>query len=114
MLRPGGTVLTFQDPLWYPRQSKLAAVLSWGSYFVWRLGQGELRRGLRTRWRRLRRIYDESEPADMVEYHVVRQGVDESALLDLFSARFTDVEMDTYFSTPMPALQSFGGRHLSR
>jgi 2-polyprenyl-6-hydroxyphenyl methylase / 3-demethylubiquinone-9 3-methyltransferase len=111
VLRPGGIVLTFQDPLWYPRQTKLATMLSWGSYFVWRLGQGELRRGLRTRWRRLRRIYDESEPADMVEYHVVRQGVDESALLDLFSARFTDVKTDTYFSTPMPALQSLGARY---
>lgn len=110
VLRPEGIVLTFQDPLWYARQSKLATMLSWGSYFVWRLGQGELRRGLRTRWRRLRRIYDESEPADMVEYHVVRKGVDESALLDLFGARFADVELDTYFSTPMPALQSFGAR----
>jgi SAM-dependent methyltransferase len=110
VLRPEGIVLTFQDPLWYARQSKLATMLSWGSYFVWRLGQGELRRGLRTRWRRLRRIYDESEPADMVEYHVVRKGVDESALLDLFGARFAAVELDTYFSTPMPALQSFGAR----
>jgi SAM-dependent methyltransferase len=113
-LHPGGIVLTFQDPLWYPRQSKLATALSWGSYFVWRLGQGEFRRGLRTRWRRLRRIYDESEPADMVEYHVVRQGVDESALLDLFSDRFNDVKLDTYFSTPMPALQSFGARYFPR
>jgi SAM-dependent methyltransferase len=111
VLRPEGIVLTSQDPLWYPRQSKLTTMLSWGSYFVWRLGQGELRRGLRTRWRRLRRIYDDSEPADMVEYHVVRKGVDESVLLDFFGTRFTDVKLDTYFSTPMPALQSFGARY---
>jgi SAM-dependent methyltransferase len=111
VLRPGGIVLTFQDPLWYPRQSKLATTLSWGSYFAWRLGQGELRRGLRTRWRRLRRIYDESEPADMVEYHVVRQGVDESALLDLFRARFADVELNTYFSTNMPVLHAVGAKY---
>lgn len=110
-LRPGGILLTFQDPLWYPRQSRLAMTLSWGFYFAWRVGQGELRRGLRTRWRRLRRIYDESEPSDMVEYHVVRQGVDESALLDLFRARFTDVELDTYFSTSMPVLQAVGARY---
>ena len=111
VLRPGGIVLTFQDPLWYPRQSRLSTSLTWGSYFVWRAGQGDLRRGLRTRWRRFRRIYDESEPSDMVEYHVVRQGVDESALLDLFRARFTDVELDTYFSTSMPALQAVGAKH---
>lgn len=110
-LAPGGSVLTFQDPLWYPRQSKLAKSLSWGSYFAWRLGQGELRRGLRTRARRLMGIYDESEPSDMVEYHVVRQGVDECALVDLFDARFTDVELSTYFSTAMPVLQAIGAKH---
>jgi SAM-dependent methyltransferase len=112
VLRPGGIVLTNQDPLWYPRQSRRARTLSWGSYFAWRVGRGELRRGLRTRWRRLRRIYDESEPSDMVEYHVVRQGVDECALLDLFRARFTDVELDTYFSsTTFPVLQAIGARY---
>jgi protein-L-isoaspartate O-methyltransferase len=110
-LRAGGIVLVFQDPLWYPRQSRLARTLSWGSYFVWRMGRGDLRRGLKTRWRRMRHIYDESEPSDMVEYHVVRDGVDECALLDLFRARFTDVEIDTYFSTASPILQQIGARY---
>jgi SAM-dependent methyltransferase len=111
VLRPGGIVLIFQDPLWYPRRGRLGRTLTWGCYFAWRLGQGELKRGLRTRWRRLRRIYEESEPSDMVEYHVVRQGVDEDALLDLFRARFTDVELDTYFSTAAPMLQAIGARY---
>jgi SAM-dependent methyltransferase len=111
VLRPGGIILTYQDPLWYPGQSRTARTLTWGSYFTWRLGQGELRRGLKTRWRRLRGVYEESEPSDMVEYHVVRQGVDESALLDLFRTRFADVELDTYFSTPAPSLQAIGEKH---
>jgi SAM-dependent methyltransferase len=111
VLRPEGTILTFQDPLWYPRQSRTARTLTWGSYFAWRLGQGELRRGLSTRWRRLRGIYKEAEPSDMVEYHVVRKGVDEAALLDLFRARFADVELDTYFSTPAATLQAVGEMH---
>jgi SAM-dependent methyltransferase len=111
VLRPGGVILTFQDPLWYPRQGRTARILTWACYFTWRLGQGELKRGLNTRWRRLRRIYEESEPSDMVEYHVVRQGVDEAALLDLFRARFADVELDTYFSTPAPPLQTIGAKH---
>ncbi|MEY8014823.1 class I SAM-dependent methyltransferase [Mycobacterium servetii] len=110
-LRPGGSVLTFQDPLWYPRQGKLSKVLSWGSYFAWRIGQGELKRGVRTRARRLRGIYDESEPSDMVEYHVVRQGVDERALIELLGARFAEVELDAYFSTPLPALQAVGAKY---
>jgi SAM-dependent methyltransferase len=109
VLRPGGIVLTFQDPLWYPRQSKLGRSLSWGSYFAWRITQGQLRRGLKTRWRRFRHVYDESEPSDMVEYHVVRQGVDERALLDVFRARFAAVELNTYFSTALPVLQAIGG-----
>jgi SAM-dependent methyltransferase len=106
VLRPGGTVVTFQDPVWYPRQTRWARGLSWGSYFAWRLTQGEFRRGLATRWRRLRGVYSEAEPADLVEYHVVRQGVDDFALLDLFRARFADVDVDRYFSTQSPPLQT--------
>lgn len=108
VLRAGGAVVTFQDPLWYPRQKRWARALSWGSYFAWRLTQGELRRGLATRWRRLRGSYSESEPSDLVEYHVVRDGVDDSELHDLFQERFVDIEVDRYFSTQSPQLQAFG------
>lgn len=111
VLRPGGAVVTFQDPLWYPRQKRLDRALSWGSYFAWRLTQGELRRGVATRLRRLRGSYSESEPSDLVEYHVVRQGVDDFDLRDLFGERFTDVEIDRYFSTQSPQIQTFGEKH---
>jgi SAM-dependent methyltransferase len=106
VLRPGGTIVTFQDPVWYPRQKRWERALSWGSYFTWRITQGELRRGLATRSRRLRGVYSDSEPSDLVEYHVVRQGVDDFALRDLFRARFADVEVDRYFSTQSPQLQT--------
>lgn len=112
-LRPGGTVVTFQDPLWYPRQKSWQRALSSGAYFAWRVTQGELRRGLATRWRRLRRVYSESEPADLVEYHVVRQGVDDLALLDLFSTRFAEVEVDRYFSTQSAHLQAVCQKYLA-
>jgi 2-polyprenyl-3-methyl-5-hydroxy-6-metoxy-1,4-benzoquinol methylase len=108
LLRSGGTVVTFQDPVWYPRQKRWERALTWGAYFAWRGTQGELRRGLATRWRRLRGVYSESEPSDLVEYHVVRQGVDDLALRDLFRARFADVEVDRYFSTQSPQLQRLG------
>ncbi|WP_375482272.1 methyltransferase [uncultured Mycobacterium sp.] len=110
VLRPGGILLTFQDPLWYPRQSRRARILSWSSYFAWRVTQGNLKRGLRTRWRRLRGTYDES-PSDLVEYHVVRQGVDEGALTELLQARFADVEVDRYFSTQSALLQAIGAKY---
>ena len=105
VLRPGGTVVTFQDPVWYPRQQRWERLLSWGSYFAWRITQGELRRGLATRWRRLRGVYSDSEPSDLVEYHVVRQGVDDLAIRDLLRERFANVEVDRYFSTQSPQLQ---------
>ncbi|MGW0161213.1 class I SAM-dependent methyltransferase [Mycobacterium sp. NPDC003323] len=110
VLRPGGAVVTFQDPLWYPRQKRLDRALSWGSYFAWRLTQGELRRGLATRWRRLRGSYSETEPSDLVEYHVVRDGVDDLGLYELLQNRFIDVEVDRYFSTQSPQLQSLGSK----
>ena len=108
-LRPGGTVVTFQDPLWYPRQRASAHALSQGAFFAWRLTQGEIRRGLATQWRRLRGVYDDTQISDLVEYHVVRQGVDEVALTDLLEARFADVEIDRYFSTQSPQLQRIVG-----
>lgn len=109
-LRPGGTLVTFQDPLWYPRQSRWAQTLSWGSYFAWRVTQGNLKRGLSTRWRRLRGTFDDS-PSDLVEYHVVRSGVDECALAELLRPRFAVVEVDRYFSTQSPLLQRIGADH---
>ena len=105
VLRPGGTVVTFQDPVWYPRQKRRERALSWAAYFAWRITQGEFRRGMATRFRRLRGVYSESNASDLVEYHVVRQGVDDVALADLFRARFAEVEVDRYFSTQSPQLQ---------
>ncbi|UUO02955.1 methyltransferase [Mycolicibacterium novocastrense] len=110
VLRPGGSLVTFQDPLWYPRQSRIASIVSWSSYFAWRITQGELRRGLKTRWRRLRRTFDDSEPSDLVEYHVVRDGVDEQLLVDCLAPRFESVSVDRYFSTQLPLLQRLGGK----
>lgn len=110
-LNVGGTVVTFQDPLWYPRQKPWQRAVSSGAYFAWRIGQGELRRGLATRWRRLRGVYSESEPSDLVEYHVVRQGVDEVALQSLFHSRFAETEIDMYFSTQSPRLQALAQSH---
>ncbi len=112
VLRPGAVVITFADPLWYPRMTRWARIASWGTYFAWRLTQGKFRRGLATRWRRLRGVYSDSEPSDLVEYHVVRQGVDEIALQEVFRARFADVELDSYFSTGSARLQALGEKHL--
>jgi SAM-dependent methyltransferase len=109
VLRPGGSVVTFQDPLWYPRQTRWAQSVTWGSYFAWRVTHPRnIRRGLRTRWRRLKGTFDDD---DLVEYHVVRSGVDDHLLEDLFRDRFAYVEVDRYFSTIMPLIQRVGAKY---
>jgi SAM-dependent methyltransferase len=109
-VEPGGAFFSVQDPLWYPRRSALSMNLDRGAYLLWRLGQGELRRGLATRARRLRGRYDETNEADMSEYHVVRQGVDEDALRKLLAPAFHQVELRRYWSTQSGVLQVLGER----
>ena len=109
-VRPGGGFLSVQDPIWYPRRTRAAHVASRGSYFAWRAFQGELRRGLATRTRRLRGIYDDSEPSDLVEYHVMRNGVDEEAILRVLAEDFDSVDVFRYWSTQSGSGQRIGER----
>ncbi|MFB9461649.1 class I SAM-dependent methyltransferase [Streptomyces cinereospinus] len=108
---PGGAFLSFQDPLWYPRRFRLSLALDRGAYFGWRLAQGEYRRGMATRLRRLRGVHDEANPSDMVEYHVVRQGVDEEAVRSRLAAAFSAVRVERYWSTQSALLQAVGERY---
>ncbi len=95
-IRVHGWFYSVQDPLYYPRRTRISHFVNRGSYLVWRLGQGSLRRGIATRLRRIRGIYSETEPSDLVEYHVVRQGVDERALETVLKPHFDSVEVFTY------------------
>jgi len=108
VVAPGGDLISFQDPMWYSRRRRLNMASQWGAYFAWRVFQGDLVRGLRTRGRHLRGIRDERLESDMVEYHVVRQGVDELALQGLLAETFDSVSLVTYWSTQSPALQELG------
>ncbi|MFC5286580.1 class I SAM-dependent methyltransferase [Actinokineospora guangxiensis] len=107
---PGGAFVSYQDPLWYPRRSAGDRAADRAAYLLWRLGRGDLRRGAATLLRRARGEYDETNPSDMVEYHVVRSGVDEEALRSLLAARFASAHLDRYWSTQSPWLQSAGER----
>lgn len=113
LIRPGGALVSFQDPLWYPRRSRASLLAAKAVYLAWRLTQGEVRRGIATTIRRLRGVYDESIPSDMVEYHVVRQGVDEQALLEDLGGRFAEVRLVPYWSTQSTWGQRFGDRLLA-
>jgi hypothetical protein len=46
----------------------------------------------------------------MVEYHVVRNGVDESAIRDLLLEKFGDVRILPYWSNQSAAVQWLGTR----
>jgi SAM-dependent methyltransferase len=110
LLTPGGSFACWQDPTWYAATPLTTRALSTGSYFAWRMAQGNLARGAATRLRRLRRRYDESSPYDMAEYHVVRDGVDQRALAALLGTRFAHVRVTTYWSTHSARLQAVGER----
>ena len=106
----GGCLLTFQDPLRYDRMPFGHHFAERAGYFVWRAGQGNLKRGLKTRWRRLRGIYSPSEVVDFDEYHVVRGGVDSAAIIGLLEKSFTKVRAVSYWSTYSRMLQRIGRR----
>jgi len=107
---PGGAFASFQDPIWYPSRSRANMTADRWAYYAWRIGRGDLVNGVHTRLRRARGTLDESNPSDMVEYHVVRQGVDDRALESMLRERFDSVDRWTYWSTQSPALQALGSR----
>lgn len=106
----GGAFASFQDPLWYPTRSRLNLAADRGAYFAWRARRGNLLAGLKTRVRRVQGKYDESNWRDMVEYHVVRQGCDETAICAQLEQAYRSVELTRYWSTQARALQNLGDR----
>ena len=109
-LAPGAALFTVQDPVWYPTAGRRELVIARGSYYAWRLTKGNYVRGVGTQIRRLRGVYDETKNSDMVEYHVVRQGVNQAALVDLLEVYFADVRMWKYWGTQSSVLQRIGER----
>jgi SAM-dependent methyltransferase len=109
-LAPGGALLSLQDPIWYPRQTRLARGIDRTGYYLWRLPRGNRRRGAAAFVRRARGRLDESQRSDMVEYHVVRSGVDECAVRDLLLQDFGDVRIISYWSNQSGPVQRIGTR----
>ncbi|MGI8557919.1 MAG: class I SAM-dependent methyltransferase [Solirubrobacteraceae bacterium] len=110
-LVPGGALLTFQDPLWYPRLPRAVRLLRSGSYVAWRVTQRrDTVSGIGNRLRRATGRLDEFRASDMVEYHVVRNGVDDHALERRFADRFERFAVIRYWSTPSVIGQRLGER----
>ncbi|MEJ7783658.1 MAG: methyltransferase domain-containing protein [Solirubrobacteraceae bacterium] len=109
-LLPGGTLLSFQDPLRYASLHRGVRVTSDAMYLSWRLTRGNLLRGVASRGRRMRNQLSADEPSDMVEYHVVRDGVDQDAIQRLLAPRFANVEVTKYWSNHATVWQRTGER----
>ncbi len=105
----GGSLLTLQDPILYSRH-RAAHRAGLAAYFAWRLAQGSLIAGLQTRLRRMRGALDEANPRDMVEYHVVRNGVDEEAVLSFARGAFAEATLIPYWSSQLAVAQRLGER----
>ena len=109
-LRPGGALVSIQDPLWYDRMSGLSLGFTRASYLSWRVTQGNVLRGLKTRIRRARHGLSEEAAGDAIEYHVVRDGVDEIAIRDQLNPDFDRVEIFRYWSSQGTPQQRAGER----
>ncbi|MCU1656194.1 MAG: Methyltransferase type 12 [Pseudonocardiales bacterium] len=110
IIEPGGSFASFQDPLYYPRRTWAGVKADRVLYLGWRIHQGNWRHGFATQLRRFRGVLDDENPSDLVEYHVVRNGVDEQGLTELLRSSFGDVELWRYFSTQGRWLQAWGQR----
>ena len=110
LLAPHGQFLSFQDPLRYDTVSRFTRAFGELSYLSWRMLQGDLWGGLRRRLRR--RVLDESplddSPLNYAEYHVVRGGVDQDAIVALLAASGFECEIIRYFSTQSRVFQPLG------
>ncbi|MDI3258484.1 MAG: class I SAM-dependent methyltransferase [Sinobacteraceae bacterium] len=110
IVREGGAFVSFQDPVWRPAMSRRDRWLSDGAYAIWRLGRGDVIGGLGRRLRRMRGRYSESSIHDNVEFHAVRQGVDQHAIVRLLNERGFRCRLQEYCSFHSDYLQRFGER----
>lgn len=102
-LLPGGALLTFEDPLWYPGVGAVTRRLDRAAYLTWRVGQGDVRRGAASMRRRFRGLYPMPATGEIGYYHVVRSGVDEVAVQRRLADRFGSVEIVRYWSNHLGA-----------
>ena len=107
LLNPHGQFLSFQDPLRYDSVSRHTRVFDEFSYLSWRVFQGDLWGGLQRRLRRHHGL-DANSPLDNAEYHVLRNGVDQEAILNLLHTAGFECELIRYFSTQSSLFQPLG------
>lgn len=108
ILSPHGQFFSFQDPIKYASLGKFTKLFTKIAYFSWRIFKGDVIRGMQRRVRRSRGIYFDDCPQDNSEYHVVRGGVDQDAIAELFKELGFECQIIPYFSTQSRFWQPIG------
>ena len=103
-----GQLFSFQDPIRYDTVGRFSRSFNKFVYFSWRVFQGDLLGGISRTLRRARGIYIDDCPADNVEYHVVRNGVDQDEIVKLLSSKGFNCRVIRYFSTQGSLFQPLG------
>jgi len=108
VLKSGGCIYSFQDPMYYDSVKIIDSIYSNLAYFFWRICQDDAFRGM---WRWLRRragIYKEHSVHDNAEYHVVRNGVNQIEIKEFLENNSFKCELVPYFSTQNGFFQILG------
>ena len=108
LLPSRGQFLSFQDPLRFDSLPRPTRLLSDCFYVTWRLRQRDVLGGIARRLRRRRGIYLPDSIEDNAEYHTVRRGVDQDALLALLAELGFAASLVRYFATPSLLWQPVG------
>ena len=108
VIAPGGCYISLADPLRYDTVSRFDRLFAKATYYTMRLFMGNYSRAFRTLLRRSRGGLSESAPEDNVEYHVVRNGVDQEAISKLFTDEGFECEIIPYFGYANPIMRPLG------
>ena len=101
VLNENGVFISFADPLRYDTLSYFELLFSKIDYYLWRIRQGNLKRGINSFIRRgIRNKLDESLEEDMLEYHVVRNGLDQELIENFWKFNGVKCEVIKYYWSP--------------
>jgi SAM-dependent methyltransferase len=108
LLTPNGQFFSFQDPLRYDTVGKFTKIFSDIAYFSWRISKEDVWGGVKRHVRRRRGVYLSESVHDNTDYHIVRNGIDQDAIIDLLKNVDIDCRVVRYFSTQSLLFQKIG------
>ncbi len=108
LLKPGGQFFCFQDPLRYDTIGLFTRAFSRIGYLSWRVLKGDVVGGTKRLLRRSVVGLSDDNPEDMVEYHVMRNGLDQEAVVNTLEEAGLACEVIKYYSTQSRLFQRLG------